>query len=115
MVWGTRNLRGQLQVPDNDLVADFLQDLGDPKASWNHFRDTLGNGQGVLGAIGELPGSSKIALGAVWGARNLRDRLQAPENELVACFFTDLGYRKPLQNRYRSDYFWSAFWEKNFT
>ena len=65
--------------------------------SLRKFRDCLGSDQGLLGPLGELAGSSKITLEAVWGARSLRDRLQAPQNELVASFFADLGNRKQFK------------------
>ena len=35
-----------------ETCEDQSSTLGDPKASWNHFRDTLGSGQGLPGALG---------------------------------------------------------------
>ena len=81
---------------------DQSSSLGQPKTWWNYFKVTLGSGQGLMGTLGELPENSKIDLGGAWGARNLRARLQVPENRLVSGCLTDLGYRKPFPNRCRN-------------
>ena len=42
-----------------ETFVDQASSLGQPKTWWNYFRVTLGSGQGLLGALGELPGNSK--------------------------------------------------------
>ena len=63
---------------------------GQPKTWWHYCRVTLESGH--PGALGELPGNSKIDPDGAWSATNVRARRYVLENQLVSGCLTDLGY-----------------------
>ena len=74
---------------------------GQPKTWWHYCRVTLESGH--PGALGELPGNSKIDPEGAWSATNVRTRRYVLENQLVSGCLTDLGYQKPFPKYCRNN------------